>query len=90
MQKENKEDEEIQLVSTHCKHEDCIYRSYITYNGRVPVCLYAVFECQPRGCKISECNRYIPGKKLKAKMREDIVIYWETEVYGNTDDNSLV
>ena len=83
------EKEELELVSTHCKHKDCVYRSHILLGSRIPVCMYAVLEGKARGCSISECDKYISGKKTKAKMREDTIIYWETELYGRTDDNPL-
>lgn len=82
--------EEHELVLTHCKHPDCVYRSTVNLNGKIPVCVYAMIENEVRGCKISECDKYKRGKKTKAKMREDVVIYWETELYGNTDDNPIL
>lgn len=75
-------------LMTECKHKDCIYRGFISA-GHTPVCLYAMYEGKARGTKISECDKYTAGKKIKARMREDIVIYWETEFYGDTDDNIL-
>lgn len=82
--------EEIELVATHCKHPDCIYRSVMYFDGKTPICVYAMIENEVRGCKISECNKYKKGTKTKARMREDVVIFWETELYGNTDDNSVL
>lgn len=80
----NEVKEPIEEVKTHCIHKDCIYRGQIDA-GWTPVCLYAMYEGKARGCKISECDKYTPGKKIKAKLRDDIVIYWETELYGDTD-----
>ena len=81
--------EKQETVAENCPHKDCIYRSSICFGNRIPVCLYAVFEYKARGCKISECDKYQSGKKIKAKMREDTVIFWETELYGSQDDNPM-
>lgn len=82
--------EEHELVSTHCKHPDCVYRGTIQVDGATPICMYAIIENKVRRCKISECDKYKPGKKTKPRMREDVVIFWETELYGITDDNSIL
>ena len=83
------QDNEIQTVEENCTHPDCIYRGHID-GGWTPICMYSLIECKARNCKISECDKYKSGKKTKARMRKDIVIYWETELYGNTDDNSVL
>lgn len=80
--------EEVEECRTHCKHKDCIYRGQIDA-GHTPVCLYAMYEGRARGCKISECDKYKAGKKIKARLREDIIIYWETELYEDTDGDLL-
>ena len=80
---------EEETVKENCSHPDCVYRSHIA-GGVTPVCIYALIEGRSRNCKISECDKYKGGKKTKAKMREDIVIYWERETYGSTDDNPIL
>lgn len=83
------ENETVELCSTHCRHKDCIYRGQIDA-GHTPVCLYAMYEGKARGCRISECDKYKAGKKIKARLREDIIIYWETELYGEDTDGDLL
>ena len=81
--------EELETVLEHCTHPDCIYRGAIDA-GYTPVCLYAMHTGEARRCPISECDKYKPGKKIKARIRrEDIVIFWETEDYEDADDNIL-
>lgn len=77
--------EEIETVRDHCTHDDCIYRAHID-GGNTPICYYAVIECQSRGCKISECDKYKGGKPIKPIMGEEYLLFWEYEIY---DDNTL-
>lgn len=79
------EKEVIEQVSTHCKHPECIYRSSIS-GGNIPVCLYAMLAGEARGCKISECDKYKDGRKIRPRMKEKYIIYWETEVYDEDAD----
>lgn len=76
------EKEVIEQVSTHCTHPECIYRSRIT--GNTPVCLYAMLAGEPRGCKISECDKYKDGRKVRPRMKVDYTIWWECE-YDDED-----
>ena len=81
--------EEVELMDK-CLHDDCVYRGYIYLDGQEPVCQYALVECKARGCKISECDKYRAGKKIRARLRrEDIVIYWERELYGDETNSVL-
>ena len=77
-------EEVIETVEEHCKHEDCIYRGKVF--AFTPCCLYAMFEERTRGCKISECDKYTAGEKIKPRLRHDLVIWWETELYGEDAD----
>lgn len=70
-----------ELVSELCP-EDCIYRNYID-GGNTPICYYAVIMCECRGCKISECDKYKPGKPIKVRMDKEYVIGWEREIYDD-------
>lgn len=80
--------EEEQTVARNCLHTDCIYRGQID-GGHTPICMYALIEGRARGCEISKCNKYRSGKKVKAKMRSDVIIYWEMEYYDRTDADTL-
>lgn len=51
----------IETVKEHCKHKDCIYR--ISIARQDPYCAYMEKEYRPRGCKISECDKYKTGEK---------------------------
>lgn len=82
---QEKEVEEVELCSTHCKHPECIYRSQIE-GGNTPICFYAVLAGEPRRCKISECDKYKDGRKIRPKMRERYIIWWETELYDEDAD----
>lgn len=76
---------EIELVSTHCKHKDCIYRKEIA-SGGTPFCFYAAMEHQARGCKISECDKYKAGDKIKPHINARTDIIWEYEFYDESYD----
>lgn len=69
-----------ETVVESCQHEHCIYRSTIN-GGRVPMCFYAVATGKARGCKISECDKYIDGRKIKPTMNADGIIEWVYELY---------
>ena len=77
--------EAIETVKEHCRHKDCIYRGQIDA-GWTPICTYAMVEGRARGCKISECDKYKSGKKIRAKMKEPFILYWEKEFYDGTTD----
>lgn len=79
------QDNEIQTVAQHCKHPECIYRSQID-GGQTPICFYAALAGEPRRCKISECDKYKDGRKIRPKMRERYIIWWETELYDEDAD----
>lgn len=83
--KDTVEEETIELVSTHCKHPECIYRSQID-GGQTPICFYAAMAGEPRKCKISECDKYKDGRKVRARMKERYIIWWETELYDENAD----
>lgn len=69
--------EPIETVAEHCQHEDCAYRRLFRKN--LPYCAYAAYEHQTRGCPISECNRYKPGK-FKVSPVEKLL--YEGKEYG--------
>lgn len=71
--------QEVETAKECCKHDDCIYRSYID-GGNTPICYYAVLEGQSRGCKISECDKYKGGKALRPKMNIEYMLFWEYEL----------
>ena len=48
-----------ETVTENCMHEDCKYRT--TFN-RMPCCGYMLITNEPRGCKISECDKYQAGE----------------------------
>lgn len=52
-----------------CRHPDCYYRSA---KNTVPTCDYILRTGMPRGCKVSECDKYKPRGKEKNKT---IVIF---------------
>lgn len=76
--------EELETVRKHCKHEDCIYRSYID-GGATPICFYAVVEGASRKCKISECDKYRGGEKIQPRLNREYIILWEIELYNDGD-----
>ncbi len=49
----------VETVREHCLHTDCKYR---TRFDSQPSCGFMIITGRPRGCSISECNRYEPGK----------------------------
>lgn len=50
----------IETVKEHCAHPDCMYRVKIGKGD--PICSYAEREHRLRGCDISKCDKYKPGK----------------------------
>ena len=52
-----------------CKHPDCYYHSA---KNTLPTCDYILRTGVPRGCKVSECDKYKPRGKEKNKS---IVIF---------------
>ncbi len=50
----------IETVAEHCVHKDCKYRAKTTL---IESCDYILVKRKPRGCKISECDKYEAGKK---------------------------
>ena len=78
--------EDIETVAEFCTHPECIYRSQIE-GGNTPICFYAVLAGEPRRCKISECDKYKDGRKIRPKMRERYIIWWETELYDEDADS---
>ena len=77
--------EEIQTVLKHCKHPECIYRSQID-GGSTPICFYAVLAGEPRRCKISECDKYKDGRRIRPRMEKDYILWWEYELYDEDAD----
>lgn len=73
-------EKEIELVDTHCKHKDCVYRKTMNATRGKDCCMYAAIEHAVRGCKISECNRYTPGRKIRPRLEIGTEIYWEYEI----------
>lgn len=82
---EKEVNEEIEEVRFHCKHPECIYRSQID-GGNTPICFYAVLAGEPRRCKISECDKYKDGRKVRPRMKEDYILWWEYELYDEDAD----
>lgn len=79
------EKEVIETVLEHCKHPECIYRSFID-GGNTPICFYAVLAGEPRRCKISECDKYKDGRRIRPRMKDRYIIWWETELYDEDAD----
>ena len=74
--------EVVETVARDCKHFDCMYRSSIS-GGQTPICYYSVMTGECRRCKISECDKYKPGRAIKPKMKEE---YWIEWIYGYGED----
>lgn len=49
----------METVKDDCKHIDCKWRGRFDSQ---PVCQYMMITGKPRGCKISECDKYEAGK----------------------------
>lgn len=70
---------EVETVKQHCKHEDCVYRRHL--EAWTPYCDYIGVEKQPRGCDISNCDKYRPGRKMRPRMHEHYELDWDWEVF---------
>ena len=68
-----------ELVSKYCKHKDCVYRRVLSDGTHC--CMYAAIEHQVRGCRISECDRYVKGERTKPRIGALTEIWWEYEYY---------
>lgn len=64
----SKNTESIETISK-CKHKDCYYRGYIT-GGMT--CDYCFITGHSRGCKISECNKYIANAGVLRKRNRRV------------------
>ena len=57
-----------------CPHKDCMYRGD---NGhRWEFCKYCLVTGHPRGCGISDCDKYKPGR-TRAKVQDFQLVYGE-------------
>lgn len=63
---------EIETVVEHCKHPDCVYRNG---DGNKATCDYILYEKRPRGCKISECDKYRRAKRKKQRTDGFAFVY---------------
>ena len=76
--------EKFETVAVYCP-TDCIYRGILcAYN--LPFCQYALVEGASRKCKVSECDKYKPGERIKPRMTTDYMIEWEYEFYDTDAD----
>jgi len=57
----------VETVKEHCKHPDCRYRCKFDGN---PSCKYMIVTGKPRGCAISECDKYRDGRVKVANTME--------------------
>ena len=48
-----------------CKHKDCVYRGN---KSGLTTCDYCYITGMPRGCKISQCDKYISGLQRKEQL----------------------
>lgn len=76
--------QEIETVQEYCQHEDCIYRR--CFERSTPYCDYIGVEKRPRGCDISQCDKYKPGKKIQPRMHKNYELDWEWEMFLFRDD----
>lgn len=75
------QENEVELCTEKC--EGCIYGS--TVYARTTACLYSIIEGKARGCKISECDKFKRGEKIKPRITREYVLWWECEVYDDND-----
>jgi len=66
-----------ETVSEDCKHEDCVYRVALS-GSHVEICDYIGMTGHPRGCNISECDKYRPGR-VKVQIGSDMKMYRRVE-----------
>ena len=62
--------EEMETVSEHCKHPDCIHRMSVSAGGQA--CRYIYDTGHVRGCKISECDKYESAKGKRRGKKNGI------------------
>lgn len=65
-------------VWSHCKHEDCIYRIGFTRSDEC--CAYMLATDRPRGCSISQCDKYKSGTRKVRIDWETMALVW---IYGD-------
>lgn len=75
--------QEVETVEQCCEHEDCIYRRYL--GTHIPYCDYIGVEKKPRGCEISRCDKYKPGRKTQPRMQWSYKLDWEWESFIHAD-----
>lgn len=59
--------EAMETVKRDCTRLDCKYRGHFDSQ---PCCVFMIVTGKPRGCSISECARYSPGKLKMASYAE--------------------
>lgn len=65
----------METVKEHCKHKDCAYRGHVSpmNTSTDETCDYVLLEGHPRGCPISQCDKYRKGKrKMTRKLNQGI------------------
>lgn len=65
----------IETVEKHCLHDDCVYRSTLL-SYQIDYCDYITLEGKPRGCPISQCCRYKPGKRKVVMTTRGLWLDW--------------
>lgn len=68
----------IETVAEHCKHKDCAYRMSLGHGRSVtPFCAYCMLTGHRRESPISECDKYVKGKRRPKKDRGLTVLEYE-------------
>lgn len=65
--------ETIELADDYCP-KDCYYR--LRFDTTTFCCGYCIIEGHPRGCKISECDKYRQGHKRVVIDKADMTYRW--------------
>lgn len=68
---------EIETVNEFCK-TDCVYRCLLDIQGNY-FCNYCVMEQAPRGCRISECDKYRRGNKKIRIQSGTLYTIWDID-----------
>lgn len=71
----------METVDKDCKHKDCAYRMRLAPSGggKTQICAYCMYTGHTRGCKISECDKYVKGKRKMRHGGNDGLMIYEVE-----------
>ena len=73
----------METVAKDCLHEDCAYRAGKSTGD---TCDYILITGKPRGCLISQCDKYRPGRKKRSEPFDGYRFGYTVEIIEDNED----